>query len=147
MPTTRRTALKLIAGSALGAGIAPLGFTAPGLNLKDPADFLTAIAKMRASLDDRLVMGWVIGRRYAVVVGGNDHAVERRNAPHLLIYVLDEELAGLIGERLSRESCGCVTSRNDCDGAQPEGSQGKKSITTNARRFYSVLGILSTRRT
>ena len=37
------------------------------LNLANRGDFLTAIAKMRGSTNDDLVMGWVIGARYAVV--------------------------------------------------------------------------------
>lgn len=65
--TSRRTALKLLAGGAVGAGMSPLALAAPGLDLADPADFLTAIAKMRGSTDDRLVIGWLIGRRYAVI--------------------------------------------------------------------------------
>ncbi len=66
-PTSRRTALKLFAGGAQAAGTARMGLAASRLDLRDPADFLTAIVKMRASADDRLVIGWVIGRRYAVV--------------------------------------------------------------------------------
>ncbi len=65
--TTRRDALKLIAGGTLGASMAPVASASQGLDLDDSRDFLTAIAKMRASTDDRLVIGWVIGRRYAVV--------------------------------------------------------------------------------
>ena len=65
--TSRRAALKLLAGGALSAGIGPMALAAPGLNLTDPADFLTAIAKMRGSTDDRLVIGWLIGRRYLVM--------------------------------------------------------------------------------
>ena len=64
---TRRTALQWLIGGTLGAGLAPMGLTAPALDFEDPADLLTAIAKMRASTDDRLVLGWLIGRRYAVV--------------------------------------------------------------------------------
>lgn len=53
-------------------GLALAGLTRPvrgaaGLNLADPADRLTAIAKLRGSTDDRLAIGWVMGRRYAVV--------------------------------------------------------------------------------
>jgi hypothetical protein len=52
----------LLAGAAIRPAVG-----ATGLDLDDQADFLTAIAKMRGSTDERLVMGWVIGTRYAVV--------------------------------------------------------------------------------
>jgi hypothetical protein len=50
--------LSLTAAPAFGQG---------RLDFDDPGDVLTAIAKMRGSTDDRLVMGWVIGTRYAVI--------------------------------------------------------------------------------
>lgn len=51
-----------------GLGAASLPVTGrAGLDLARDDDFLTAIAKMRGSTDDRLVMGFVIGTRYAVI--------------------------------------------------------------------------------
>jgi hypothetical protein len=61
---------RLLLGMA-GAGVTPLvnvsAFAGDNLDLDDPGDFLTACVKMRGSVDDRLCLGWVIGRRYAVV--------------------------------------------------------------------------------
>ncbi len=61
----RRTVLQGLGG----LGLAPMGaaWACGGLNLELPQDRLTAIAKMRGATDDRLVMGWVVGARYAVV--------------------------------------------------------------------------------
>jgi len=56
-----------------GLGVSAAGFAAlpafgrAALDLGDRADFLTACVKMRGSLDDRLSLGWVNGKRYAVV--------------------------------------------------------------------------------
>ena len=69
---------------ALVAGVATAGLTsvagaslaAPGplpraggsgLNLTDPDDYLKAVLKMRGSLDEKLVIGFTIGRYYGVV--------------------------------------------------------------------------------
>lgn len=54
-------------GSLAVAAAAPGVSGAPSLNLDDPRDRLTALAKMRGSADGRLTIGWVIGERYAVV--------------------------------------------------------------------------------
>jgi len=65
----RRSVLQLLGAAAAGS----TGLTAlarPALDLSNPADFLTAVAKLRGSTDDRLCLGWVIGTRYAVI----DHA-------------------------------------------------------------------------
>ncbi len=61
----RRTVLQGLGG----LGLLPMQSVWPrgGLDLDLPEDRLTAIAKMRGATDDRLVMGWVIGARYAVV--------------------------------------------------------------------------------
>lgn len=64
MQTNRRTLLR--AAGALAAGTAFPALGRGGLVLDDPADFLTAIAKMRGALDERLVISYVIGARYAV---------------------------------------------------------------------------------
>ena len=62
----RRQVLHSMGGLALGLAARPvLGH--PNLDLNDPTDRLTALAKMRGSADDRLVIGWVIGTRYAVI--------------------------------------------------------------------------------
>jgi hypothetical protein len=62
----RRGMLQMLGGLSLGATAIPT-FGAGELQFDNPPDFLTAITKMRGSTDDRLVMGWVIGTRYAVV--------------------------------------------------------------------------------
>lgn len=62
----RRQLLLGVGGVAAGIGGLP-AFGASGLDLTDRDDFLTACVKMRGSLDDRLCIGWVMGRRYAVV--------------------------------------------------------------------------------
>lgn len=62
----RRQLLHSMGAMALGLAARPvLGH--PNLNLNDPTDRLTALAKLRGSTDDRLVIGWVIGTRYAVI--------------------------------------------------------------------------------
>lgn len=62
----RRTALGTVAGAA-SARLVTGARAADTLDLNDPGDLLTAIAKMRGSTDGRLSLGWVIGTRYAVV--------------------------------------------------------------------------------
>lgn len=62
----RRHLLQGIGGAALAAA-SPLSISATGLDLSDPRDRLTALAKMRGSTDGSLTIGWVIGERYAVV--------------------------------------------------------------------------------
>jgi hypothetical protein len=64
--TDRRT---FLAGAvALAAGsVAPAGWARPaGLDLANRGDLLTALAKMRGATDERLVISFVIGARYAV---------------------------------------------------------------------------------
>ena len=62
----RRSVLQLLSTAAFSAtGVG--AFARPGLDLSDPGDFLTAVVKLRGSVDDRLCLGWVIGTRYAVV--------------------------------------------------------------------------------
>jgi len=62
----RRELLLGIGGASAGmTGLPALG--AGGLDLANRDDLLTAVMKMRGSLDDRLCIGWVIGTRYAVV--------------------------------------------------------------------------------
>jgi hypothetical protein len=53
-------------GLALGLAGAP-ALAHPNLDFNDPVDRLTALAKLRGSTDERLVVGWVIGTRYAVI--------------------------------------------------------------------------------
>lgn len=62
----RRQLLHSMSGLALGFAT-PGVMAHPNLDLNDPADRLTALAKLRGSTDDRLVIGWVIGARYAVI--------------------------------------------------------------------------------
>lgn len=62
----RRTLLQA-AGGLAALGTWPLARAASGLDLSRRADYFTALAKMRASTDERLCIGWVIGSRYAVV--------------------------------------------------------------------------------
>ncbi|MBT8441469.1 MAG: DUF1838 domain-containing protein [Gammaproteobacteria bacterium] len=61
----RRQLLLGMGGAAAGIGGLP-ALGASGLDLSDRDDFVTACVKMRGSLDDRLCIGWVMGRRYAV---------------------------------------------------------------------------------
>ncbi|MFW2405749.1 MAG: DUF1838 family protein [Gammaproteobacteria bacterium] len=62
----RRRLLLGMGGAAAAIGGLP-AFGAAALDLTERDDFLTACMKMRGSLDDRLCIGWVMGRRYAVV--------------------------------------------------------------------------------
>lgn len=62
----RRELLLGIGGVAAGLKSLP-AVAGPVLDLDDRQDFLTACIKMRGSLDDRLSIGWVIGKRYAVL--------------------------------------------------------------------------------
>jgi hypothetical protein len=58
----------LLGLGATTAGVAALpAFGGATLDLDDRSDFLTACVKMRGSLDDRLSLGWVTGKRYVVV--------------------------------------------------------------------------------
>ena len=61
-----RRSLLIGLGGVFGSRAMP-AIAASGLDLDDRDDFLTACIKMRGSLDDRLCIGWVMGRRYAVV--------------------------------------------------------------------------------
>lgn len=72
----RRSALRLLGATAAGVtglpalastAMASTALAAPAMDLSRPEDFLTAVAKLRGSTDERLCMGWVIGARYAVV--------------------------------------------------------------------------------
>jgi hypothetical protein len=79
--STRRSILSqaAVAAPALGAalaGTAGAAWAAPGLlsasrgkglDLTDQKDFLTACVKMRGALDDKLVIGFTMGRYYGVV--------------------------------------------------------------------------------
>ena len=62
----RRHLLQGMGGAALAA-VSPLSIAGTGLDLTDPRDRLTALAKMRGSTSGMLTIGWVIGARYAVV--------------------------------------------------------------------------------
>lgn len=62
----RRRLLQGMGGAALAFNT-PLSMAAPGLDLSDPRDRLTALAKMRGSSNGILTIGWVMGARYAVV--------------------------------------------------------------------------------
>lgn len=59
---------QLISGlGALAAGaLARPAWSLAGLDLANRRDLLTALGKMRGALDDRLVIGYVVGTRYAV---------------------------------------------------------------------------------
>lgn len=59
----------LLAGSAaLGTAMLPMGLrAADGLDLNDPLDRLTALVKLRGSLDGSMVMWWMKGVRFGVV--------------------------------------------------------------------------------
>ena len=59
----RRRLLQLMGGLSLAATSA----FGRELDFESRPDFLTAITKMRGSTDERLVMGWVTGTRYAVI--------------------------------------------------------------------------------
>jgi hypothetical protein len=63
----RRSLLRLFGTAAFGATGIGNAVAAQGLDLSRPDDFLTAVIKLRGSIDDRLCMGWVIGTRFAVV--------------------------------------------------------------------------------
>ena len=63
----RRSALKLLATGLGAAAIGLPGCASAGLDLSARPDFLNAIARMRGSTDERLVLGWLIGKRYAMV--------------------------------------------------------------------------------
>lgn len=62
----RRHLLKGLGAAAL-AGASPAAFARRGLDLENPQDRLTALAKMRGSTNGILTIGWVIGTRYAVL--------------------------------------------------------------------------------
>lgn len=68
--TSRRSVLLSAAGGAAAAG---LGLSsqahAATPDLSDPADFLTAVIKMRGATDGSLALGWIMGQRYAVYEG------------------------------------------------------------------------------
>jgi hypothetical protein len=61
----RRSLLTGFAGLAAGA-IARPAWPRPGLDLSNRRDLLTALVKLRGATDARLVIGYVIGARYAV---------------------------------------------------------------------------------
>ncbi len=61
----RRTLLTGLGALALGA-IARPAWPLAGLDLGNRRDLLTALAKMRGATDSRLVIGYVVGARYAV---------------------------------------------------------------------------------
>ena len=61
----RRTLLKGLGGLGLAAGGLP-AWAGGGFDLADRRDFLTALLKMRGATDDRLVISYLIGKRYAV---------------------------------------------------------------------------------
>jgi len=66
-PFTRRRLMHLTAAAA-GSALLPIrNVSAAGLDLDDPADRLTALAKLRGSLDGRVVMWWMKGVYYGVV--------------------------------------------------------------------------------
>ena len=65
---SRRSALSFMGAAAVSQiGLPGRAAAHELLDLTDRGDFLTAIAKMRGSTDDRVTMGWVRGTRYAVV--------------------------------------------------------------------------------
>ena len=70
MPLARRTLLTTLGAAALGTALRPawgLSDGKPaGLDLASRRDRLTAIAKLRGATDSRLVIGYVVGMRYAV---------------------------------------------------------------------------------
>lgn len=61
-----RRAMLAGAGALALAGAARPAWPRGGLDLGDRRDFLTAVAKLRGATDDRLVIGYVVGTRYAV---------------------------------------------------------------------------------
>ena len=61
----RRTLLTGLGAIALGAFPRPT-WPLAGLDLNNKRDLLTAIAKLRGATDERLVIGYVVGARYAV---------------------------------------------------------------------------------
>ncbi len=70
MKLARRSILHGLGAVALGSVMRPAwplaGTERAGLDLGDRRNLLTAIAKLRGATDDRLVIGYVIGARYAV---------------------------------------------------------------------------------
>lgn len=66
----RRTLLSGLGAAALGSVMRPAwplaGAERQGLDLANKRDLLTALAKLRGATDSRLVIGYVIGARYAV---------------------------------------------------------------------------------
>ncbi len=63
----RRTLLTRIGALGLVAGASPAWPRArPGLDLGNRRDLLTALVKLRGATDTRLVIGYVVGARYAV---------------------------------------------------------------------------------
>jgi len=64
---TRRSLLSGVAGSMLAGALPMNASAAAGLNLDDPMDRLTALVKLRGSLDGRTVMWWMKGVRFGVV--------------------------------------------------------------------------------
>jgi hypothetical protein len=61
----RRSLLTGIGALALVAGASP-AWPRPGLDLGNRRDLLTALVKLRGATDPRLVIGYVVGARYAV---------------------------------------------------------------------------------
>ena len=66
-PFTRRRLMYLTAAAAGGALLPIRNVPAAGLDLEDPEDRLTALAKLRGSLDGGMVMWWMKGVYYGVV--------------------------------------------------------------------------------
>jgi hypothetical protein len=67
MQLARRTLLQGLGAAALGSLARPAWPRAgAGLDLGNRRDLLTALAKMRGATDSRLVIGYVVGARYAV---------------------------------------------------------------------------------
>jgi hypothetical protein len=61
----RRALLTGLGAAALAASTRP-AWSLAGLDLGNRRDLLTALAKMRGATDERLVIGYVVGARYAV---------------------------------------------------------------------------------
>jgi hypothetical protein len=67
MKLARRTLLTGLGAVALGSVTRPaFSLARPGLDLGNRRDLLTALAKLRGATDSRLVIGYVVGARYAV---------------------------------------------------------------------------------